>query len=78
MRIWQDYLLNYPTACSDFLEWGESAQRGIINQIKEAAMNNNVDKLKSLGIELKVYENILNIFRAEQREQQAQNERSTK
>jgi len=76
MRIWQDYLINYPAACADFLDWGESAERSIITQIKEAASNNNTDKLKSLAIELKVYERILNIFRAEQREQQSIAERS--
>lgn len=76
MRIWQDYLMNYPAAREDFLAWCDSAQKGIIRQIKEAAANSDTARLQSLANELTVYESIRNIFRAEQREQQSQNERS--
>lgn len=75
MRIWQEYLMNYPAAQQDFLAWGEEIKQNITKRIVDAAKVNDIAQMTALAIELSVYERIITAFRSEFRERQAQNAR---
>lgn len=69
MKLWMQTIANSTQAEADFQNWIAEIHVNLLNSIKNAARNGEMDKLAALAIELSVYDKLGNMLKVEKREE---------